>query len=121
MKSKIDTVHIPSIFLQAVDLEAITRLDQRGVSRYVKRKWIKRGYTQQLSLYAIIKNLDEHKNYYRRVEILSNTSFTCPIVMYIYEFFERSMPPFAYSIWLYNKERMALGLVAKYEQRRKRS
>jgi len=119
LESEIDTVLIPSVFLQAIDVEAIKRLDQRGVSRYIKRRWIKRGYTQQLSLYAVVKNLDTEENHYRRVEILSNTPFTCPIVMYVYEFFEKSLPPYAYSIWLYNKERMALGMVAKYEQRRK--
>lgn len=112
-----DTILTPAIFLQAVDLDAIKRLMERGASRYVKRKWIKRGYTQQLSLYGVIHNKTDDKNYYRRIEVLSNTPYTCPIVMYIYDYFERSLPPYAYSIWLYDNKRKAIGLVAKYEQR----
>lgn len=113
--SEIDTETIPTSFLESVDLEAVKRLQERGMSRHIKRKWIKRGYTRQISLYGAIYNHDDDKHYYRRYEVLSNVPYTQRLIYILYEFFEVTLPPYAYSIWIYDQSKESVGLVAYYD------
>lgn len=103
------------VFLEAVDTEELKREQDTGDSRVVKRKWIKLGFSHQMSLYGALAIRDQDRHEGRRIEVLSNQPYTERIVHLLYEFF-REIPPLArYTIWIYNANQEGLRMVGRYD------
>lgn len=101
-------------FLAAIDAEHLKQIAQSAGAKSTKRRWIKRGYDAQLSLYGVITDATTEESHYCRIEILSNTPYTERIVALVYGFFQQLKPSTSYTIWIYDHERQGLKEVGRY-------
>lgn len=102
-------------FINGIDADELRREQDAGDSRSVKRKWIKLGFSHQMSLYGALAFRAQDRHEGRRVEVLSNQPYTEKIVHQLYEFF-RLIPPLArYTIWIYNANQEGLRMVGRYD------
>lgn len=84
-------------------------------SRRVKREWIERGFDEQMSLYGALHDPEIEKDFYLRIEILSDVPYTSEIVQSLYYFFQTVLPPMAkYTIWVYDGAREGVKLVGSF-------
>lgn len=97
------------------DAEEIRRIHESGSAKNVKRKWVKRGYQFQISLYGVLTDRETGESGYSRIEILSDTPFDPETVFHIYTFFFDFKPTRPYSIWIYSKHLDSVKLVGRYQ------
>lgn len=97
--------------LFSMDTEALKQFAETSSSRTVKRRYVKMGYTNMMSLYGALHNKEENKTIGARIEIMSNTRYTKEIVWGIYDFFNEMRLLTIYSIWLYDISNDSLKLV----------
>jgi hypothetical protein len=103
------------VFLGKMDADELRREQDAGDSRVVKRKWIKLGFSHQMSIYGALAIKDQDRHEGRRIEILSNQPYTEKIIYQVYEFF-LSIPPIArYTIWIFNANQEGLRMVGRYD------
>jgi hypothetical protein len=84
-------------------------------AKIVKDYAAKKKYVYALSLYGVLTDRSSGRSEYRRIEVLSNVFWTGEIVELIYRFFQKIKPAKTYSIWLYDKQRRALGLAGAWD------
>lgn len=111
--------HLPeegpgTAFLTAFDHEEIRRLEAQGAAKRVKREWIEKGYTHQMSLYGASYNDETDKHTVRRIEILCDVAYTKELLASLVGIFERIIPPFKYSIWVCNGDLGQLAIAGGY-------
>lgn len=103
------------VFLNYFDADEVKRIHESGSAKSVKRKWIKEGYTWQLSLYGVLTDREQGESGYVRTEILSNEPYDEATLSMIYQFFHDLKLPTPYSIWIYDKGRDAVRRVGVYK------
>lgn len=98
----------------AIDAEHLKQIAQRAGAKSIKRRWIKKGYDKQMSIYGVLTNEETDESRYIRIEVLSNTPYTESIVAQLYDFLQELKPSTSYSIWIYDKKRRSIKQVGKY-------
>jgi len=93
----------------------IKEIAESAASRTTKRRWIKEGYSHQLSFYGVITLTETGESSYKRIEVLSNTPWTERIVMLLYEWFRYMVPGAAYTMWIYDVTRDSFRIVGEYK------
>lgn len=83
-------------------------------SRTLKRRLIKLGFNQQLSIYGVLTDDESKESEYRRIEVLSNIRYDQRIVTLIYSMFLDLKPPGKYTIWIYDKERDSIKQAGRF-------
>lgn len=102
-------------WLGAFDAEEIKRIHESGSAKRTKREWIKRGYSELLSLYGVVTDVELDESGYKRIEILSNVLYTERIVLLLFDFFDYFKPVSPYTIWIYDRERDSIRQVGAYQ------
>ncbi|GAH60530.1 unnamed protein product [marine sediment metagenome] len=85
--------------------------DDHITSRQVKREWIKQGYTEQLSLYGVVRDDELDSRKYKRIEVLSNKPYDRRLIETLYYYFMGFIPLEYYSIWIYDHARDSISIV----------
>ena len=102
-------------FLVAFDAQMIKETAESAASRTTKRRWIKEGYSHQLSFYGVVTLTDTGESSYKRIEVLSNTPWTERIVALLYEWFRYMVPGSPYTLWVYDVTRDSFKIVGEYK------
>lgn len=97
------------------DVEALIAESDRHASKRVKREWLKKGYSYQMSLYGAVYNEDEDKFTARRIEILSDYPWIPRTLKAVADGFNEYMPHFRYSIWAFSHSALNLKLIGGYD------
>lgn len=85
-------------------LLAVRRLKEHV--RRIKQNVRERGFTKQLSIYGITKNLDSGKRVYRRYEIFKADKWTQQEVTALHNFFKRSPPTSQAGVFIYHNNKL---------------
>jgi len=93
----------------------IKEIAESAASRTTKRRWIKEGYSHQLSLYGVVTDHEKEESSYKRIEVLSNTPWTERIVALLYEWFSYMVPGAPYTLWIYDVTRDSFKIVGEYK------
>lgn len=101
--------------LENIDANELKRVAEQSGARTVKREYIKLGYEYPFSIYGVVTRRETQVSEYRRIEILSNTSYTLALFIDLYEFFALVIPPAKYSIWTYDEKSNTIHVVGVYE------
>lgn len=107
-----------NIFTPAIDAEHLKKIAKSGGAKSIKRRWIKEGYDQGMSLYGVVTDLETKVSHYCRIEVLSNAEYNERVVALLYDFFKELKPPTSYSIWIYNADKDSVKQVGKYSRKR---
>lgn len=102
-------------FLVAFDAQQIKEIAESGASRTIKRRWIKEGYSHQLSFYGVVTLTEKGESSYKRIEVLSNTPWTERIVTLLHEWFSYMVPGSPYTLWVYDVTRDSFKIVGEYK------
>jgi len=102
-------------WIVAFDAQQIKEIAESASSRTTKRRWIKEGYSHQLSLYGVNTDSEKGESSYKRIEVLSNTPWTERIVALLYEWFNYMVPGAAYTLWIYDVTRDSFKIVGEYK------
>jgi len=102
-------------WLVAFDAQQIREIAESAASRTNKRRWIKMGYSHQLSFYGVVTLTETGESSYKRIEVLSNTPWTERIVMLLHEWFRYMVPGSPYTLWVYDVTRDSFKIVGDYK------
>jgi len=102
-------------FLEDIKTDELRKEYESASSRTVKRKWIKEGYSHQMSLYGVLTNRDDKTSERRRIEILGDVPFTKETILLIGQAFEYLKPPFKYTIWLFDSKNNGIRMVGSFD------
>jgi len=104
-------------WLAKVEVEEIKRQAELSSSKRVKREWIKRGYSHQISFYGVLTDAETEESQYCRIEVLAENLYTFEEVFLIYHFFMTLKPMDSYTIWIYSRANEGIRYVGRYEKR----
>jgi hypothetical protein len=107
---------VSELFLEGFDLDAIAEREKATGSRRLKRDWIEKGYTHQLSFYSALKRKRDGETWGVRIEVHSRTPYTKDDLEGLYKLFSMATPSFAYSIWIFDSDPWSLKLRGSYEK-----
>lgn len=98
------------------DLDAIRAREKTVNSRRLKRDWIEKGYTHQLSFYGALKRKRDNETWGVRIEVHSKTPYSKEDLDGLYNLFTMATPSYAYSIWVFDSDPWKLHLAGSYEK-----
>jgi len=104
-------------WLAKVEVEEIKRQAELSSSKRLKREWIARGYSHQISFYGVLTDRETEESQYSRIEVLAENLYTFEEVFLIYHFFMTLKPLDSYTIWLYSRANEGIRQVGRYERR----
>lgn len=97
------------------DAKEIREEARKTSSRQLKREWIKKGFSNQMSLYGAIYSEDEDRFEGRRIEILGDQAWNKRTLKAVADSFNEHLPHFKYSIWLFTNKTLRLKLLGGYD------
>ena len=104
------------LFLEQINTEAVLAEWENAGSRRLKREWIKRGYSHQMSFYGILTDKETGESNYSRVEVLAEGPFDYGTTFLLYQFFRELKPLDSYSIWVYSPKEQGVQVVGRYHR-----
>ena len=99
-----------------MDAGAIRAEHESASSRRLKREWIERGYSHQMSFYGILTDKETGESNYSRIEILAEGPYDYGTIFLLYQFFKELKPLDSYSIWVYSPKEEGVQVVGRYHR-----
>jgi len=103
-------------FLESFQAEELRAEHENAASRRLKREWIKRGYSHQMSFYGILTDREAGESNYSRIEVLAEQPFDYEATFLLYTFFKELKPLDSYSIWIYSPAHEGVLVVGRYKR-----
>lgn len=98
-------------------MEEIRRETELLSSKRLKREWVSRGYSHQISFYGVLTNRDTEESQYSRIEVLAQDPFNYETTFLLYHFFTELKPLTSYTIWIYDPAHEGVRMIGRYERR----
>lgn len=102
------------LFLEQINAEVVMEEWKNAGSRRLKREWIKRGYTHQISFYGILTDKEKGESNYSRIEVLAEAPFGYEATFLLYHFFKELKPTDSYTIWVYSPAHEGVQMVGRF-------
>ena len=104
-------------WLGEFDAQEIADQAQLLSSKRLKREWVSRGYSHQISLYGVLTNKETEESQYSRIEVLAQDPFSYETTFLLYHFFSELKPTDSYTIWIYSPAHQGVKQVGRFKKR----